>query len=201
MMCFNECACVCVLLLHMWSSWGKNKVLWIELNPPLDTDTLVHLWPYTLESLPPIALLQTVLDRVHVERHVMILIASFLSTKTWFSDLIPLLKGEPWTLPTHRDLLSKTQCGICQQHYAGWQPGPWTGTSTKLWSTSLSGGDDSKHKSPIHQVSYKLKWNESLYGNHVPCSLLVLKRFRNRLFQNVYREINGSALPLHQFPG
>lgn len=49
------------------------------------------------------------LDIVSTEKHSMIFVDLHWPTQTWFSDLISLLQGKPWTLCAHRDVLSKAR--------------------------------------------------------------------------------------------
>ena len=80
-------------------------------SPPLGMDAMAHPWPPSclLYAFPPFSLLQPLLQRVWTEEVRVVLVAPLWPHMTWFSDIPPLLDGNPWKLPVRRDLLSQGQ--------------------------------------------------------------------------------------------
>ncbi len=96
----------------------------------LGIDAFAHPWPnVSLYAFPPIKLIPAVLCRVKVSGALLLLIALFWPSQTWFSELTPLLYRPPWEIPIRRDLLSQLQGKI-------WHPQPelW-----KLWVWPIQG--------------------------------------------------------------
>ncbi len=129
---------------QIWDLFGKAEVdlfasqessqcpLWFSLSFPttLGIDLFAHLWPnVSLYAFPPIKLIPAVLCRVKVSSARLLLIAPFLPSQTWFSELTPLLYRSPWEIPIRQDLLSQLQGRI-------WHPQPelW-----KLWVWPIQG--------------------------------------------------------------
>ena len=89
--------------LTMFFSIGRD-------SPPLGTDALARRWPQgLLYAFPPFGLLPSLLQRVWEEEVQLVLIAPLWPHMIWFSDIPPLVCGEPWELPSRRDLLSQAQ--------------------------------------------------------------------------------------------
>ncbi len=126
------------IVAQIWDLFGKAEVvlfasqessqcpLWFSLSFPetLGIDAFAHPWPtMRLYGFPPVKLIPAVLCRVKVSGVRLLLIAPFWPSRTWFSELIPLLYRPPWEIPIRRDLLSQLQGRI-------WHPQPeiW-----KLW--------------------------------------------------------------------
>ncbi len=129
---------------QIWDLFGKAEVdlfasqessqcpLWFSLSflTTLGIDAFTHPWPnVSLYMFPPIKLIPAVLRRVKVSGALLLLIAPFWPSQTWFSELTPLLYRPPWEIPIRRDLLSQLQGKI-------WHPQPelW-----KLWVWPIQG--------------------------------------------------------------
>lgn len=79
-------------------------------NPPLGVDAMAHQWPKgLLYAFPPFSLLHPLLQRIQVEEVDVILVAPYWPQMIWFSAIAPLLWGQPWELPSRRDLLTQVQ--------------------------------------------------------------------------------------------
>ncbi len=91
-------------------------------------------WPnVSLYAFPPIKLIPAVLCRVKVSGARLLLIAPFLPSLTWFSELTLLLYRPPWEIPIRRDLLSQLQGKIWHSQPELWKLWVWPIQGQGLW--------------------------------------------------------------------
>ena len=84
----------------------------------LGLDALSQEWPTgLLYAFPPIPLIPQVLQRIKEGQHIVLLVAPRWPARPWFADLLQLLQGQPWQLPSRADLLAQAGGQI-------WHPNP-----------------------------------------------------------------------------
>ncbi|XP_075340396.1 uncharacterized protein LOC142399558 [Odontesthes bonariensis] len=90
----------------------------------LGLDALSKEWPIgLLYAFPPLPLIPQVLQRIKEGQHTVLLVAPRWPARPWFSDLLQLLQGQPWRLPSRADLLSQADGKV-------WHPNP---AALRLW--------------------------------------------------------------------
>ena len=128
---------------QLWARFGRASVdlfashenthcgLWFSLTGqggPLGLDALSREWPDgLLFAFPPLPLIPQVLHRVRLGRYRVLLVAPQWPGRHWFPDLLRLVQGSPWPLPTRADLLSQAGGRI-------WHPKP---MALRLWAWPL----------------------------------------------------------------
>ena len=70
-----------------------------------------------------VSLIPKVLQRIKEGKHTFLLVATRWPARRWFSDLLQLLQGQPWQLPSRADLLAQAGGQI-------WHPNP---VALRLW--------------------------------------------------------------------
>lgn len=129
----------------IWKRFGRAEIdlfasqesthctLWFSIMRDegcLGVDALAHQWPARpLYAFPPIALLPLCLEKIRQDRATVLLVAPHWPKRAWFASLMQLLCGQPWQLPSRRDLLSQAQGAL-------WHHDP---LSLQLWVWPLSG--------------------------------------------------------------
>lgn len=81
-------------------------------------DALAHIWPNLLPyAFPSVSMLPQVIERIWDSKCLVLLIAPLWPSRTWFPELVELLKTAPWPITLTKDLFTQADGSI-------WHPRP-----------------------------------------------------------------------------